>query len=472
MERAKMKRRQSIKKALIPLTITFAVVLGGYGIIHSFTSGLHPITRPIATTKPVQSFSASAASNQGTSSAGQTAQVHSTLYKHSLNSSVSAQSSASTAKFVRTGKLGPGVFYENKVVIVTYHDITPNVYTKFVITPNQFSAQLDAFTANHFHVITNAQFINFLNGRGSVPPNAVLLTFDDGYQNMYTYALPVLLAHHMQGTFFVIVGSADHNDPEKLSWPEIKTMEQDGMAFGSHTYDSHYEVTVHGRLDPVFNTPIVVNGHMETPSQYHTRVLTDFTKARVELSQALGHPVPEFAWPYGYGTWLSTAIAHEAGYRYLFTTANGAVGPGYNPSFIYRIDVGKSFVTPAEAVQAVIDTGKAIPWFYPHAAFHIGKPSGQGAHNPSHLPPNGSGSHQGTGQTNTARTGTGGTSAAGTTGSGTTASGNQTGNSTANGTTNTAPSNQVNNAANSATNSLSNNTGGTTGTSNSVSHRA
>ncbi|MCL6593957.1 MAG: hypothetical protein K6T31_08280, partial [Alicyclobacillus sp.] len=77
------------------------------------------------------------------------------------------------------------VYYQNRVVVVTFHDISPDVYSPYVITPETFAADLDAFH-EHFNVITNQQFIDFLDGRGTVPPNAILLTFDDGYRNMYT----------------------------------------------------------------------------------------------------------------------------------------------------------------------------------------------------------------------------------------------------------------------------------------------
>ncbi|MCL6594514.1 MAG: polysaccharide deacetylase family protein, partial [Alicyclobacillus sp.] len=178
---------------------------------------------------------------------------------------------------------------------------------------------------------------------------------------MYTYALPVLLQHQMQGTFFIIVGTADRQDPKKLSWDEIEAMARDGMAIESHTYNSHYEVKVNGRLVPVFNTPIVVNGQTESTQQYETRVYNDFVKARTELSQALGQPVDEFAWPYGYGSREATALAREAGYAYLFTTADGYVTARSNPLYIHRIDVGKSNITPEQAVQDVLQTATAVP---------------------------------------------------------------------------------------------------------------
>ncbi len=271
-------------------------------------------------------------------------------------SRVTATNRMSTTSIAPLPKAGSQL-YTNKVVIVTFHDIAPQSYSKFVITPDQFSADLDML-ARYFHVITNTQFVNFLGHRGVVPPNAVLLTFDDGYRGMYTYAFPTLLAHHMDGTFFEIVGNADKNRANSLTWDEMRQMVSSGMSIQSHTYSSHYEVKVgpNNRLVPVFDTRLIVNGIRETQAQYDTRVFLDFSRARTELERGLGVPVHQFAWPYGWGIPMAAYIAHRVGYNYLYTTANGYVTPRSNHSEIRRIDIGKPFVTPSDAVQMIIQT--------------------------------------------------------------------------------------------------------------------
>lgn len=260
-------------------------------------------------------------------------------------------------KYMKDSLLQKGVpqkpDYQGRVVIVTFHDISPTIYSSYVITPSRFSADLSAISS-HFHVITNQQFVDFLNHRESIPTNAVLLTFDDGYRDMYTYALPILLQHHMQGTFFEIVGTADHSDPTKLTWDEIKMMVQDGMAFESHTYNSHYEVRGrNGVMVPVFDTRLTINGKLETPKHYDNRILNDFLKSRNELSREIGEPVVQFAWPYGWGTPQATYIAERAGYQDIFTTKNGFVSLKTNRLFIPRIDIGKSNIDPVQAVRLI-----------------------------------------------------------------------------------------------------------------------
>lgn len=269
---------------------------------------------------------------------------------------------------VRPGNTGydtlpPGVYYQNRVVVVTFHDISPSFRSRYTITPEQFEADLDAMEHAHLNVITNRQFIAFLQHRAHIPDNAVLLTFDDGYTDMYQYALPILRAHHMEGTFFVIVGKADQpaNHTENLgymTWAQLEAMHRAGMEIQSHTYNSHYVVNVNGHLVAAFNTPIPVNGRVETHQEYLARIQGDFLKAREELEQHLGAPCTQLAWPYGWGTLTATHTALSAGYRYLYTTTPGPVTPWTAPDAIPRIDIGYDTTTPAEAVKDILDTAR------------------------------------------------------------------------------------------------------------------
>lgn len=60
----------------------------------------------------------------------------------------------------------------------------------------------------------------------------MILTFDDGYNDMYTDALPSLLAHHYRGVFFIITGMIGGN---YMTWEQVRTLAQDGMEIASHT---------------------------------------------------------------------------------------------------------------------------------------------------------------------------------------------------------------------------------------------
>lgn len=66
-----------------------------------------------------------------------------------------------------------------------------------------FKEQIEFFSEN-FNVVTMQQVIEACNGNhDSLPEKALLLTFDDGYVDNFTYALPILMQYGMQGSFFI-----------------------------------------------------------------------------------------------------------------------------------------------------------------------------------------------------------------------------------------------------------------------------
>ena len=65
-----------------------------------------------------------------------------------------------------------------------------------------FRRQIEFFKAN-FNVVRMEQVIDAVERHTALPENAVLLTFDDGYADNYTYALPILEEYGVQGSFFI-----------------------------------------------------------------------------------------------------------------------------------------------------------------------------------------------------------------------------------------------------------------------------
>jgi hypothetical protein len=66
----------------------------------------------------------------------------------------------------------------------------------------------------------------------------VTLTFDDGYENMITKALPILQQDELHGTFYIISGALNNNNnqfPAYMSWNQLQTLHQDGNEIAGHT---------------------------------------------------------------------------------------------------------------------------------------------------------------------------------------------------------------------------------------------
>lgn len=94
----------------------------------------------------------------------------------------------------------------NKLYIVMYHytrDLKHSRYPKIKgLDISLFREQIHYFKVN-FNVVTMEQVIDAAEKKSELPEDAVLLTFDDGYVDNYTFALPILLEEGVQGSFFI-----------------------------------------------------------------------------------------------------------------------------------------------------------------------------------------------------------------------------------------------------------------------------
>lgn len=96
------------------------------------------------------------------------------------------------------------------------------------VAPDTLSSQLDALVAEGYHTISLSEL-----AEGKFGAKPVILTFDDGYADAYKKALPVLVAHNMKATFFIVgdfVGRKGFMTRE-----QVTKLKEAGMEIGGHT---------------------------------------------------------------------------------------------------------------------------------------------------------------------------------------------------------------------------------------------
>ena len=92
-----------------------------------------------------------------------------------------------------------------QATIVMYHYVRPIKNSRFPgikgLEASDFEEQASYFTKHNAIVSLNDVYDAIYSG-GALHPNALLLTFDDGYLDHYQYALPVLEKHEIKGCFY------------------------------------------------------------------------------------------------------------------------------------------------------------------------------------------------------------------------------------------------------------------------------
>ncbi|MBW5447654.1 polysaccharide deacetylase family protein [Cohnella sp. CFH 77786] len=242
-----------------------------------------------------------------------------------------------------TGK----IYYQNKVAVLTYHHLD-SAESSVTITPQRFRSHLEALKEYGFHVISMDDFVAFLEKKKPVPPNAVVITFDDGYESVYKYAYPILKSEGMTATVFLIVGYIEDgavHQPLILNWKEIMEMHRAGFSFYSHSYRSHQDVKVNG----IPTSPLVAKlynpsaNRLETEGEYEARIREDLSEADDILDARLGNRINLLCFPHGRYNSTLVKIARQSDIPYLFT---GKEGLNTNRStLINRINAGSPYVS-------------------------------------------------------------------------------------------------------------------------------
>lgn len=121
------------------------------------------------------------------------------------------------------------------VPIVMYHSIDLNDKgTRLVITPENFKRQMEFLKRHRYNVISLGELADILNLNKKIPKKTICITFDDGYENNYRYAYPVLKGLNIPVTIFVMTDSIDR--PNNLTSKEIQEMvNNSAVSIGSHT---------------------------------------------------------------------------------------------------------------------------------------------------------------------------------------------------------------------------------------------
>jgi peptidoglycan/xylan/chitin deacetylase (PgdA/CDA1 family) len=106
------------------------------------------------------------------------------------------------------------------ITVLTYHRVghrdDPTVLDDGVVdvTPEQLARHLK-FVKRWFDPIGIDQLCAFARGRGRLPRNPLMVTFDDGYRDNHDVALPILIKHGVRAVFFL---ATDYIERRKLYW--------------------------------------------------------------------------------------------------------------------------------------------------------------------------------------------------------------------------------------------------------------
>lgn len=204
------------------------------------------------------------------------------------------------------------------VPIIMYHSIlnNPSRAGDYVITPQQFEADLHYLKANGYTTVVIADLIAYVQEGKPLPDKPVMLTFDDGYYNNYHYAHPLLKQYGMRAVLSPIAiwsehytthpGERDHDNYSHLTWEQLKDMAQSGAwEIQNHSYDLHH-------MDGAQKGAAKRKG--ESDDGYRLRLKSDLATAQQLLKEQVGVTPTCFTYPYGAISDTSQKVLADMGF--------------------------------------------------------------------------------------------------------------------------------------------------------------
>ncbi len=135
--------------------------------------------------------------------------------------------------------------------VLMYHKISTNISDFLTITCEQLDNQLKYLKEHNYQFITSQQLIDFYLHQKALPPNPILLTFDDGYPNVRDCAYPILKKYQAKATLFLpsaFLGDTnrwDQGDDCIISVDQLKNLNPAvfELALHSHKHQNYKQLT-------------------------------------------------------------------------------------------------------------------------------------------------------------------------------------------------------------------------------------
>jgi peptidoglycan/xylan/chitin deacetylase (PgdA/CDA1 family) len=234
------------------------------------------------------------------------------------------------------------------VTVLVYHEVVTDKRGegKTTITAEHFDEQMQLLADEGFVTVGIADLVRHMKGDATLPPKAVVLTFEDGWRSVLN-ATPVLDRLKLKASFWIITGNGIGG--LYLDWSDIERL----------AANPRYEVyshTVSHPWDPNNNLVTWVEGPAKDDGKRDA--LNELAESKRVLEQRLGKPVPYLAWPSGWYDDTLIGLAKEAGYSALLTTEPGLNRRGDDVLRIHRtiVDGGCDLLT----FRRTVETGYAF----------------------------------------------------------------------------------------------------------------
>ncbi len=217
----------------------------------------------------------------------------------------------------------PGEFCLD-VPILLYHYIKPLPlaeklgHAALTVDSAYFDEQMKYLNEHGYRTASSEELVQALLTHTQLPPKTVLITIDDGYDDVYDYAFPIAKKYNIVLNLMIPTGLL--GKPNYMTWDELKELSQSELVHIYNHTNSHAELTQLNRE--------------EKTHEVHT--------AKEQLSNQLGNNTVVFSYPYGSIDDESIDVVKQQGYVAGFSTKGGTEQCTSFIMTLHRTHIGNS----------------------------------------------------------------------------------------------------------------------------------
>lgn len=217
---------------------------------------------------------------------------------------------------------------KHKIPILMYHSISGTLNSKFrqfTVSPVSFAEQLAYLHEHAYTPITITQFVEALT-QTAFPERPIVLTFDDGFADFFTAALPVLKQYDFPATLYIstafINGTSrwlryrGETTRPMLTWEQLAEISTSRIECGAHSH-SHPQLDILSRA----------------------AARDEIVRSKRILEDRLGREILSFAYPFGYYTDQVRQLVQEAGYTSACAVKHAMSSAADDPFSLARLMV-------------------------------------------------------------------------------------------------------------------------------------